>query len=58
MIWKLCHRLFGWDYVLVHFDMGMYVRRVKTMPNGERYINIYGVELEKYKKRHWEYLTK
>lgn len=38
MIWRLCHRLLGWHYVLVHVGNGSYVRLVRETPNGRPYV--------------------
>jgi hypothetical protein len=47
MLWKLFHKLFGWEYAVV-FDLGdKYgtVRRIHTAKNGDKFFRkgIYGL---------------
>lgn len=42
MMLRLFNKWFGWDYVAVAWSTTYSVRRVKTMPNGERYIVVWG----------------
>ena len=64
-MWKLWHRLFGWDYVQV--DMaGLVVKRLRWTPNGNPYIKWLGriyllrgkIHGKKYGGREWfDHLT-
>lgn len=38
MIWRIMHRLFGWDYVLYKPASTWLIRRVSSLPNGRRYV--------------------
>lgn len=38
MIWRLKHRLFGWDYVHLKNTATEIVRRVRRTASGERYV--------------------
>jgi len=42
LFFLLCHRLFGWHYITFQFGFDDIVRRVKQMPNGDRYVKAYG----------------
>lgn len=37
-MWKLWHRLFGWDYVLVCAFGTWNRRKIKKLPNGREYV--------------------
>lgn len=53
-MWKLCHKLFGWQYVVVYNGWYRYIRRVCTAPNGRQYVRLYGevhfIETIEYEK--------
>lgn len=34
MMWGLCHKLFGWHYVIIRTDIGTFIRRVRLMKDG------------------------
>lgn len=36
------HWLFGWDYILFTFDYDDIYRKVRTFPNGIKYVKCYG----------------
>lgn len=37
-MWKILHKLFGWDYVLIRWNGEHKVRRVRTLKNCDRYV--------------------
>jgi len=39
-MWRLFHKLFGYDYVLLQFGYTWYVKRAHKMPNGEMYVKL------------------
>jgi len=57
-MWRLWHRLFGWDYVLYTFVSSCHIRRVRKFPNGVEYVMVFSStgcirllsELEGYNK--------
>lgn len=60
-MYKIWHRLFGWDYVAVSFAVGMVICRVIVAPNGKEYIELYGDKLfleDKIVHRRFKHLTK
>lgn len=42
-MWRLWHKLFGWDYVYWEFLSMSGVSRVRLAPNGLAYVRILGV---------------
>lgn len=56
---RICHRLFGWDYVAYRWGFGeTKVRRVGYMPNGRPFIIVWGiVHFLDDQKVIWEPLT-
>lgn len=42
MMYKLFHKLFGWDYVLIKYGFDWYQRRVRFDAYGEPYVIVYG----------------
>lgn len=42
-MWKLWHKLFGWDYVLYEFAGEYHIRRIKKAPNGLEYVTVYWI---------------
>lgn len=40
--WRICHRLFGWDYVMVPFASNYKIRRLEVSPTGEEFVDCYG----------------
>lgn len=37
-MWRLCHKLFGWDYVFIEGHLVSNIRRIKIAPNGREYV--------------------
>jgi hypothetical protein len=37
-MWKILHKVFGWDYVLIRWNGEHKVRRVRTLKNCDRYV--------------------
>lgn len=56
-MYKLFHRLFGWDYVGFKFGYNTTVRRVQTAPNGEPYVICCGKFIRLNEPRHFFALT-
>lgn len=40
MMWKIWHKLFGWDYIVFSFGLADTVRRIRVTPNGKEYVKI------------------
>lgn len=55
-MWRLFHKLFGWDYVRVEFGFDYHIRRIKKTPNGVEYVNLYGMKF--LSERHYQHLTR
>jgi hypothetical protein len=59
-MYKLWHKLFGWDYVLFKFGSSRIIRRVHTSPTGIKFVKPYaGIYLvgENELYHEWKYLT-
>lgn len=41
-MWRLFHKLFGWQYVHMENSADEIIRRVKKTPAGGRYVKYYG----------------
>lgn len=41
-MWKIYHYLFGWHYALYRDSATQFIFRVKTLPNGQKFMNKYG----------------
>jgi hypothetical protein len=41
MLWRLRHKFFGTHFVLVDYGRFTYIRKVRTMPNGKKYIRCF-----------------
>jgi hypothetical protein len=58
-MWRLFHRLFGWDYIRISFIYGNVIRRIQYTPNGKAYVSLYGeMELLESSHRNVVILTK
>jgi hypothetical protein len=41
-MWKIFHWFFGWHYVIFKYGFSNEIRRVRTAPNGTRFVTCYG----------------
>lgn len=57
-MWRLWHKLFGWQYVIYDFGFDSSIRRVRTSPTGVQYIKMYGGIKRVTTLRNVEFLTK
>ena len=48
----LCNKLFGWEYASVSFVTYSYIRRIRTAPNGGKFVLVYG-EVVKMGMQNW-----
>jgi len=44
-MWRLFHKLFGWEYVLIENSAAQYVRRVWTNPLGQPMVSAYDSQI-------------
>ena len=56
-MWKLWHKLIGWEYAVVEFA-GQEIRRIHKTPNGVMYFNAYGSRKLLTKRNFYFWLTK
>jgi hypothetical protein len=58
-MWKLWHRMFGWDYVRMTIGNETYIGRVRADPEtGRRIIRLWGQEFDLATTTfHWEPLS-
>jgi hypothetical protein len=40
-VYKIWHKLFGWDYILVNFAFDKVIKRIRVTPNGREYVKIH-----------------
>ncbi|PCI53444.1 MAG: hypothetical protein COB36_12315 [Alphaproteobacteria bacterium] len=41
-MWKLWHKLFGWDFIQLKYGWGTKIRRVRYMPSAYPYVVVCG----------------
>lgn len=41
-MWRLWHKIFDWHYVIIQYGDALQIKRVRALPNGEMYVEIYG----------------
>lgn len=56
-MWKLCHKLFGWHYILMMYGSNAEILKVKCAPNKKHYIVVYGKIILKEDWNRWKPLT-
>jgi hypothetical protein len=39
-MWRLFHKLFGWDYLWVEYGNGVSVARLRRLYNGRKYVKV------------------
>ena len=39
-MWKIWHKLFGWDYIVFSYGIADIVKRIRVTSNGKEYVKV------------------